>query len=269
MFVWFEKARSLTSHTFILTIVVQSSECRGSGNVSIRAHDMVIFGAQFKKTVQKKLKIAQVPSFAKNLEATLYSNYLGASGTQSYLFLAQKTFDLQKVFSGASGPLPLYLISPILIFDPPCLVVHHEDMNLILTNKSVSRSSYHTPNGCTIATVAALPEMLMQRQRKWHFFAVPCQSAKAVAEERIFRRDHDAAQTRLSTPKKVRVIDSRVRRAGDSCNWGRMWCNIFGISSTWQSSKVNDSTYCEGTQNYCWLRNAKCKSPKLVICRCT
>ncbi|KAJ7192203.1 hypothetical protein GGX14DRAFT_596236 [Mycena pura] len=59
------------------------SKCRGSDNASIRVHDMVIFVAQFKKIVRNKPKIAQEPSFAGNLEATLYSNYLGGSGTHS------------------------------------------------------------------------------------------------------------------------------------------------------------------------------------------
>ncbi|KAJ7192503.1 hypothetical protein GGX14DRAFT_406303 [Mycena pura] len=40
---------------------------------------MVIFVAQFKKIVRNKPKIAQEPSFAWNLEATLYSNYMGGS----------------------------------------------------------------------------------------------------------------------------------------------------------------------------------------------
>ncbi|KAJ7205801.1 hypothetical protein GGX14DRAFT_397497 [Mycena pura] len=44
---------------------------------------MVIFVAQFKKIVRNKPKIAQEPSFAWNLEATLYSNYLGGSDVSS------------------------------------------------------------------------------------------------------------------------------------------------------------------------------------------
>ncbi|KAJ7189864.1 hypothetical protein GGX14DRAFT_607794 [Mycena pura] len=73
----------MVNATFIwwcLCGLTKFSKCRGSDNASIRVHDMVIFVAQFKKIVRNKPKIAQEPSFAWNLEATLYSNYLGGSG---------------------------------------------------------------------------------------------------------------------------------------------------------------------------------------------
>ncbi|KAJ7192567.1 hypothetical protein GGX14DRAFT_406236 [Mycena pura] len=53
---------------------------------------MVIFVAQLKKIVRNKPKIAQEPSFAGNLEATLYSNYLGDSPIPAKLSIATATF---------------------------------------------------------------------------------------------------------------------------------------------------------------------------------